>query len=194
MTPLPPADLAAREPVLEVVPRGAELHRFFSAARDPLHFDRSDLGRLNSPAGAYGVLYMAKSERGAFAVTFLRAPGSTLIAKDVLASKAYVRLRTRRALRLIRFARPGLARLGATAEVVHGGLPYDTAQAWSAALHAHPMLADGIAYNARHDDEALYYAIFDRASDALSESHRLRNLDDNWFWEIAEVYGMGMAP
>ena len=75
------------------------------------------------------MLYMAKSERGAFAETFLRAPGSTLIAKDVLARKAYVRLRTRRALRLIRFARPGLARLGATAEVVHGGLPYDTAQA-----------------------------------------------------------------
>ena len=194
MTPLPPADLAAREPVLEVLPRDGELHRFFSAALKPLYFDRSRLGRFNSPAATYGVLYAAKSKRGAFAETFLRSPGSTLIAKDFLARKAYVRLRTRRALRLIRFAGPGLARLGATAEVVHGGLPYDVPQAWSAALHAHPEGVDGIAYNARHDDDELCYAIFSQASGAIRESHRSTNLDDNWFWEIAEVYGVGMAP
>jgi len=33
-----------------------------------------------------------------------------------------------------KLAGPGLAILGATAEVVHGGLPYDDPQAWSKAL------------------------------------------------------------
>lgn len=169
------------------------LHRFFTSAFPPIHFDRSDRGRFNDPAGKYGVLYAAESQRGAFAETFLREPGRTLLAPDFIAKKGYVRLVATRPLRLIRFAGPGLSRVGATAEVAHGGPPYGTPQAWSAALYAHPANADGIAYHARHDDEALCFAIFDRALSAIREEHRDLDIDVDWFWETAEVYGVGLT-
>lgn len=192
--PRPPADVARRTPAFETLAAGADVHRFFGTAFDPIHFDRSDRGRFNDPAGNYGVLYTAKSQRGAFAETFLRTPDRTVLATDVVAGKGYVRIQVTRPLRLIRLAGAGLARVGATAEVVHGGPPYAIAQSWSAALHTHPSMADGIAYNARHDDEALCFAIFDRAADALREVHRDTRIDAGWFWEIGEFYGVGLAP
>ena len=109
---------------------------------------------------------------GAFAETFLRQPGRTLIDTGLLRRKAYVRLEITADLTLIRLAGPSLAILGATAEVVHGGLPYDAPQAWSKALFDHPLRPDGIAYYARHDDEGLCYAIFDRARRSLREINR----------------------
>jgi hypothetical protein len=95
---------------------------------------------------------------------------------------------------MIKLGGPGLARLGATAEVVHGGLPYDVPQAWSAALRSHPVKAGGIAYYARHDDEALCYAIYDQSPAVVVEERRETQLDENWFWDIAEPYGVGLAP
>lgn len=89
---------------------------------------------------------------------------------------------------------PGLARLGATAEVTHGGLPYNAPQAWSMALSKHPVTADGIAYYSRHDDEELCFAIFDRAGSAIVEVTRETDLDQDWLWETAERYGVGLAP
>jgi hypothetical protein len=185
--------LAERSPLLEELAPNTEAHRFFTVGFDPIHFDRSAQGRFNAPTGGYGVLYAAKKPRGAFAETFLRQPGRTLLASDFIRRKGYVRLTTRR-LRFVRFAGPGLARLGVTAEVAHGGPPYDCAHSWSAALRAHPIRADGIAYHARHNDEALCYAIFDRARDAIREAGREVDLDTEWFWEIAELYGVGLAP
>ena len=193
-SPLPPADLAKRKP-LEVELRTDEIvHRFFTAAYDSIYFDRGRDGRLNAPDDSYGVLYVAKAARGAFAETFLRIPGLTQLPTDLLAKKAYVTLKVVRPLKLVRMAGPGLTRLGATAQVVHGGKPYDNPQAWSAALYRHPGNYDGIAYNARHDDEALCYALFERAAGAVSEVTRVIDLDQDWFWDIAEPYGVGLAP
>jgi hypothetical protein len=192
--PLPPADLAKRQPEIVPLPIAASIHRFYTARFEPIFFDTSLEGRLNAPDASYGTLYAAKEEAGAFAETFLRKPGHTLIDGGLLDRKAYVRLGLGRELRLIKFAGPGLARLGATAEVVHAGLPYDVPQAWSKALWAHPVAADGIAYHARHDDEALCYAIFDRAREAVSEIERRTELDRDWFWQIAQRYGVGIAP
>lgn len=192
--PRPPDDLGSRQPLFLELPAGSDIHRFYRAARAPLHFDRSDAGRFNAPDGAYGVLYAAASTAGAFAETFLREPGRTLLAADVVAARGYVRLRTTRALRLIQFTGKGLARLAATAEVAHAGLPYAIPQAWSAALHAHPAKPDGIAYRARHDDEELCFALFDRARRAIREARRDTQLDADWFWEIAEAYGVGFSP
>lgn len=157
--PLPPGDLHARDPELLVVPAGTDLHRFYTAAYDPIYFDRSDLGRFNALDGSYGVLYAAQDIHGAFAETFLRSPGHSLIDPVFLRRKAYVRLSSARDLRLIRMTGPGLAILGATAEVTHGGLPYNAPQAWSKALAAHPVRADGIAYHGRHDDTQLCFAL-----------------------------------
>jgi len=192
--PRPPADIADRIPITTTVPTGRFVHRFFTASNEPLYFDRSQVGRLNAPDGTYGVLYAAKRPQGAFAETFLRQPGRTQLAADLIARKAYARIEVTRPLRLINLHGPGLARLGATAEVTHGGLPYTAPQAWSAAIHAHPLAADGIAYKARHDDREICYALFDRAAPALRELGRERDLDQGWFYELAEPYGVGIAP
>ncbi len=193
-SPLPPADLAKRKPQEVNLLANDILHRFFSAAYNPLYFDRGRDGRLNAPDDGYGVLYVAKEASGAFAETFLRNPGPTLLPTDLLARKAYVTLKVLQPLKLAKMAGPGLAQIGATAQVVHGGKPYDSPQAWSKALYEHPEQFDGIAYNARHDDTALCYAIFDRAAGAVLEATRETNLDQNWFWDLADIYGVGLAP
>ena len=192
--PLPPANLVHRTPQLVTAPAGAVLHRFYSQAFDPIYFDLGRTGRLNSPDNAYGVLYTAATANGAFAETFLRQPGRQQIPDDLLAAKARVRLRATRDLRFIKLMGTGLAPIGATAEVTHGGQPYDVPQAWSSALHAHPIHADGIAYTARHDDSAICYAIFQRAISGIEEVGRDIDLDENWFWDVAEQYSVGRAP
>lgn len=192
--PLPLADLNRRQPELVAFPAGESLHRFFTAKREPIFFDTSTLGCFNAPDASYGVLYAAKEIAGAFAETFLRTPGRTLIDADLLQRKAHVRFSTKRNVKLIRFAGPGLVRLGATAEVSHSGLPYDVPQAWSKALREHPVDADGIAYHSRHDDAELCYALFGRAVDAVVEAECRTDLDQDWFWGTAEPYGLGFAP
>jgi hypothetical protein len=192
--PLPPPNIAARKPQLITLTPGALLHRFYTATREPIHFDASRGARLNAPDGTYGVLYAAETVNGAFAETFLRSPGRQQLPADLVAAKAYLRLRARRSLKFIRLAGTGLAPLGATAEVTHGGLPYDAPQAWSAALHAHAVNADGIAYTARHDDSAVCLAVFERAHDSVEEAYRNSHLDADWFWRIAEQYQVGLAP
>jgi hypothetical protein len=192
--PPPPSDLDSRNPELLHLRPGTIIHRFYTSEYEPVFFDPSLSGRLNAPDGSYGVLYCAKDPSGAFAETFLRTPGRRLIDADLLRRKAYARLQVQSELSLIRLAGPGLAILGATAEVVHGGLPYAVPQAWSKALFSHPIAADGIAYHARHDDEALCYAIFDRAGAAVAEVERETDLDQDWFWQLALKYRVGMAP
>ena len=192
--PLPPADLAGRLPDLISVPAGTAVHRFYTARYESVFFDRSRDGRLNAPDGSYGVLYVARGLEGAFAETFLRRPGAALIDSDLLSRKAYVRLEATSDLRLVKLAGPGFAIIGATAEVVHAGLPYDVPQAWSKALSAHPAKPQGIAYHARHDDEAMCYAIFERARSMLRETERLIDLDQDWFWRLAMRYRVGIAP
>jgi RES domain len=185
--PLPPADLASRTPLMVTLAPGIIVERFFRAALDPIHFDRTNKGRLNAPDGSYGVLYTAQKLRGAFAETFLRQPGRTLLPLDLISQKARVRLRiTRMGI--------GLGRLGATAEVVHGGLPYKVPQAWSKALRDSFPKSDGIAYTARHDDEAVCYALFDHDPVSVVEASRDMNIDQDWFWQVAEPYGVGLAP
>lgn len=190
--PVPPADLAARDILSVDVPAGMILHRFYTAAYAPIWFDRSATGRFNAPDGTYGVLYAAATTAGAFAETFLRVPGRTLLPLDLIAAKAYVALRLDSPIRLVALHGQGLARAGATAEVTHGGLPYDGPQAWSRALRAHPTRPDGIAYRARHDDSEICYALFDNV--AVTEVERQEHLDADWFWLLAERYGVGLSP
>lgn len=192
--PQPPHNLADRVPDYTYLEAGFKLHRFYSAAFEPVYFDRSLLGRLNAPDQSYGVLYTAATREGAFAETFLREPGRSLIDLELLRKKAHVVLNLTAPLKLARLAGRGLARLGATAEILHSGLPYDTAQIWSKALHDHPVKIDGIAYYARHDDEQLCYALFDHSAAHISVSETHTELDTDWFWQIANHYNLGIAP
>lgn len=192
--PLPPSNLNRRKPRLLELPSGTILRRFYQLRFEPIYFDPSLRGRFNAPDGSYGVLYGARTIDGAFAETFLREPGRTLLPPDFVAARGYVELRSTRPLKLIELGGKGLAPLGATAEILHSGLPYDVPQAWSKALHDHPEMADGIAYGSRHDDQELCYALFDRMRTGVTELGRRVDLDEDWFWEIGESYGIGLAP
>ncbi len=192
--PLPPADLVGRTPNIVMIDTGVILHRFFDADRDPIYFDRSLLGRLNSPDASYGVLYTADGSRGAFAETFLRSPGRRQIDPSLLTRKAFARIEVVRPLTLIHFDGPGLAILGATAEVVHSAPPFDVPQSWSKALRSHPIRADGIAYSSRHDPQELCHALFDDILPVVRELDRETDLDGDRFWELADVYKMGRPP
>lgn len=193
--PSPPPDIDSRNPAFVHLAKGTIVERIYTAAFDPIYFERDRSGRLSAPDRSYGVLYAAKNIHGAFAESFLRSPGRRLLPADEVRAKGRVRLRIARRLKLVNFSGPGLARLGATAEVVHGGLPYDAPQDWSRALYLHPMAPDGIAYMARHDDSALCYALFDRRPTSVLEGSRELDLDSqDWFWQLALQYGLGRAP
>lgn len=192
--PRPPSDFHRRIPDVLALPAGSRLHRFYTAGYDPIFFDRSRSGRFGSPNGRYGVLYAAMTEAGAFAETFLRTPGRTLIDPAFLRKKAYARLTVGTPLRLVRLCGPAMAKIGATAEVAHGGLPYDVPQIWSESIEAHPIRSDGIAFHARHDDAELCCAIFDRVAASIVEEKRIVDLDQDWFWSLAARYGVGFAP
>lgn len=195
LPPEPPVDLDTRQPRILTVPVGTTIHRFFDKSFDPIFYAKGSEGRLNSPDGSYGVLYSAKMPNGAFAETFLRTLGRRMLDPLLVSSRGIVHLEVLSDLHLIQFDGPGLAILGATAEIVHcGGPPYPNSQSWSRALHGHPVTADGIAYSSRHDPHQLCYAVFDRAAGSLSESSRELDLDVTWFWEIADAYDMGLPP
>ncbi len=162
----------------------------------PIHFNRTPSdGRFNAPDGDYGVLYAAEGLGGAFAEAFLREPGRTQLPLDYVRKKGLAWIRINKELRLIKLFGNGLARLGATAEVEHCGLPYDLPQAWSKALRDHPSRPDGIAYRSRHDDDAICYAFYDHNRLALTQDRSFTDLEaEDWFWEHAERYGVGVAP
>ena len=197
--PPPPADLNRRRPRLRTFPTGTRLHRFHTRERegralDPIYYDSALSGRLNAPDGSYGVLYVAVSASGAFAETFLRTPGRTLLDPNLLAAKAYAELTLTRDLVVLELHGPGAAAIGATAELTHAPPPYVTPQAWSKALHVHPCAADALSYRARHNDNEICLAIFDRAADAVAVVRREENLDADWLWLLAEEHGVGLPP
>lgn len=192
--PAPPANFQSRKLPLRTLPAGTLLHRFYSRTREPIHFGRAKSGRFDAPDSSYGVLYVALDVEAAFAETFLRSPGATLIAQDMLRAKAYAVVRLQKPLKVVSFVGKGLANLGATAEVSHRSAPYDVPQAWSAAIHRHAQKPDGLVYSARHDDSAHCLCVFERAKPALIEERRETNLDVDWFWLLAEQYGLGLAP
>lgn len=195
MSPLPPGDLETRKPILIQVAAATRIHRFYTAAYEPIYFDRSDAGRLNDCEGKFGVLYAAARPDGAFVETFLRKQ-LRMLDEGFIAKKGYVELEVLSELTFIKLAGPGLARLAATAAVTHAGEPYDIPQQWSRRLHDLPLAADGIAYNARHDDEELCYAIFERAQPKVAEARRELDVRQDWFWDLMDKYdiGYGTAP
>jgi hypothetical protein len=133
----------------------------------PLHFGRSGDNRFDAPAGEFGVLYVAKDERGAFIETFGHATGVRLVDHREIAARGLVRIVPRRPLRLVNLTGAGLARLGADARLT-AGESYDPPHRWARAIHDHPTQPDGIVYTARHDPSRLCAGIFDRAAGGLT--------------------------
>jgi hypothetical protein len=190
---LPPTDINRRSPRVTTIQNRTTFYRFYSRGREPIYFDRSKNGQLNSPDASFGVLYAAKQMPGAFAETFLREPGRTLLAGDFIAKKGMVRLRSTRVLQVANLHGPGLAILGATAQITSSAQPYDLSHVWAAALHNHPGAFDGIAYHARHDDDEVCYAFFDRSAPAITEVDRDDMLlEADWFYGLLKHYSVGL--
>jgi hypothetical protein len=191
--PLPPADLARRRLPIEVCRPGWSLFRIHDRVREPLHFGRIGSNRWDAPGGEYGVLYLAEDVAGAFAETFLRDIGATLVSQAALSRKRISTMVAAAPLRLVDLTGPGLARIGATASVVHGD--YATTQRWSHRLWSHPDRPDGLLYRSRHDPSRRCIALFDRAGIELSvtSTHRV-DANGPQFAEILSRYRIGLRP
>lgn len=167
--PYPPADLSSRALPVHVLPAGTRLFRIHSIHRQPLFFGPAPgappRGRWDAPAPGFGVCYLGEAAYVAFAETFLREPGETLIEETDLATRSLSTVELLRDVELAAVHGAGLARIGATAGVCNG--PYRVSRAWSLALHGHAAAVDGLRYRARHDDDGMAVVLFDRAADTL---------------------------
>jgi hypothetical protein len=190
--PEPPADLDEREPLVLETPR--HWFRIHRPGRTPLYFGRQGWFRFDSPDGAYGVLYVATDEFGAFIETLGQATGINTVTESALQNAALSRIESSRPLRLIDLVGTGgLARVGADARLIAGDRRI--AQRWSAALRGHPSHPDGIYYPPRHDPNRAAAAVFDHAEPLFSSSE-LGCLDEprhaTLVGAILDTYGFGL--
>lgn len=191
--PEPPGNLADRDPLIHTLDVGTVIHRFFNNDYpDPIFFDTSERGRFNSPDSSYGVCYAAENVKGAFAETFLRQPGHQNITNSELTERGYAELVISESIQLALVAGNGLARIGATAEITSSSPPYNIPHKWSAALHGHGAMLDGIAYFSRHDNSQLCYALFERCRHKFSGSLNEPGLDVDWVYDLVDHYGLGL--
>ena len=190
--PAPPRDLASRKlPIARF--RGAwfRVHR---VVHDAIHFGTGHAHRFDAPASECGVLYVARTERGAFIETFGHDTGIRVLDYKELEARTLSRVETARPLQLVDLRGPGLARLGADGELLTG--PYALSQAWSRALHEHPSIPDGIAYRARHDPDQICAALFDRTRTSITTT-MLGAFSDaslaTLLAELLDVYDFGLV-
>lgn len=177
-------------------PNGETFVRIHRTAHPPIFFSpgqgKQPLGRFDSAAGRFGVLYMAFDLAGAFVETVLRNPQRRLVAKADIESRSLSVLACSRALRLVELHGPGLQRLGLDNAITTG--PYAMPGLWADALYGHPDRPDGICYASRHDPDLRCMALFERADldiTVASESVPLMKMPS----EVAAVlrgYGKGL--
>lgn len=140
------------------------------------------------------MLYVARTERGAFIETFGHDTGIRVLDHKELDSRALSRVDVAKSLRLVDLRGPGLARLGADGELLTG--PYALSQTWAMALHEHPSTPDGIAYRARHDPSQVCAAIFERARPSITTT-ALGTFSDaslaTLLAELLDVYDFGLV-
>ncbi len=151
-------------------PRGTGLFRIHRAEFAPVFFSpgagRPPLGRFDSAAGRFGVLYGARDFACAFAETVLRNPQRRLFSSTEVNARALSVLTVSRDLNLVRLHGPGLQQLGLDNAITTG--PYPPCGLWADALHDHPSRPDGLAYASRFDPETLCIALFERSDFTVS--------------------------
>lgn len=172
-TPLPPADLDARdvEPLV-VAPR--ELLRIHWPGH-ALYFGpdvgKPPAGRFDAPGGEYRVHYSGHTFTAAFLEAILRQGHPPILAWSDLIQREVSVLATTRPLRVMPLHGDWLPALDATAAVASG--PYRPSRQWGLALWNWRRAADpagtldGIQYPSRHNDDHRCLALFDHAASAL---------------------------
>lgn len=158
--PEPPADLAARSPLLDSLAEGTIVYRLHRADRDPLYFGRTGDNRFDAPDGSYGILYAGEDGYCCFIETCGQLTGVPSVSGSYLDHRYLAEIKVLEPMRLIDLsASGGLARIGADGRLMDGS--HAVAQRWSAALRIHPIKPAGILYRARHDPAKLAFAIFE---------------------------------
>jgi hypothetical protein len=172
---MPPALLTTRALPLDCLESGRLLYRIHATEHEPIFFGlpapHPRPGRWDAPDHSYGVCYLADAAHPyvAFAERYLREPGRTLIPESELRRASLTTLRLRWDIQVVRFHGNGLSRLGATAEIAHGN--HRLSRPWSLGLYQHPSAPAGIRWRARHDDDGLAVALFERAGEAVEVVH-----------------------
>lgn len=163
------ADLPVRLP-LQVVGAGAVLIRIHEVNRSPLWFGPAKgsppLNRFDDVEGEFRVLHAGLTHACAFAEKFLRNRPVRVFSLRSIGRFGIASIRVVRPLRLVQVKGPGLARLGVTASISSG--PYEESQRFARELWLHPDQPDGILHRARHDDDEVSVALFDRAREAIA--------------------------
>jgi hypothetical protein len=109
----------------------------------------------------YGVLYAASDAHGAFIETLGRITGQNRVDMQTLRETCLTRLEVARPLTLVDLTGSGLARISADARLCAMD-DYTHCGRWALALWGHPQQPHGLYYRARHDQERLSLALFDR--------------------------------
>ena len=180
---------------LPVVTVEGPVYRCHSIDHGYLFFGKSASYRFDDPLKEFGVLYLGKTRKGAFAETCLRNIGATLLSTRFLAKRAMIEVGMK-PVRLLQAYGSGLAKIGQTALIsasTQGGYPQT--QRLSREAYEHPDQVDGIAYMSRHDNTQLCIAVFDRAAGALPVPPDQKGeamLSAPWLWDILEDYGVGL--
>lgn len=162
------ADLPVALP-LEVLRVGTVLIRIHESRRSPLWFGPArgspPLNRFDDVEGEFRVLYAGLTHACAFAEKFLRNRPVRVFSLESLRRFSIASIRVVRPIRLAQVKGPGLARLGVTASISSG--PYEESQRFAREICLHRDQPDGILHRARHDDDEVSVALFDRARDAV---------------------------
>jgi RES domain-containing protein len=192
----PPDRLHATRLPLTILPASSTLVRIHHSNRSPIFFspgaDKPPLGRFDSAAGLFGVLYAAMDFDGAFAETLLRNPERHIVGAAEIAARSIAVLAVSRALRLVPLHGPALSGLGLDNAITTG--PYEPCGLWADALFIHPDSPDGIIYPSRHDPEKSCVALFSRPDMSITLASDSVKLSDI----IADVarslrrYGKGL--
>jgi len=173
VSPPPPADLTALDPLLATWPAGREFHRCFDVdwgARQFYAGTPSRRGRFHpfTPAGAseaIPVLYGASDVDGALSETvFHDVPvrGTKHVPYALLLHRLVVALVPQRDLALVDLTSPGLSRLQLAHRELIDSDPrsYPATAAWARALHDHPTQPDGLLWVSRQHNTSTAVVLF----------------------------------
>lgn len=175
------------------LPAGSRLIRIHRVCDGPIWFGPKrgspPVYRFDAPEGEFRMLYAAATLTGAFVETVLRS-NRRIVAPAFVNERQWSVFQITRPLVLAKLHGHGLLPFGVDAAITSDAL-YAVPQRVALTLfNAFPQL-DGIAYRARHNNDEICYAIYDRVSGAdlvVAESHLFEhNMDAAT--EIVRLHG-----
>jgi hypothetical protein len=148
---------------------GKNWYRIHSAKHEGKFFgpkpgDRAT-NRFDDPNGNYRICYLGVTIEASFAETLLRSPPLRILSLADLDTRAITTFRLQRPVQLVQMHSDGLAKLGLTADMVHG--TYEVCGRLARTLWEHADTPDGIEYRSRHDDQQLCIALFNRDEESI---------------------------